>query len=223
MSLRPAGTRIKVSGITDPEDARLAVAAGVDMVACVFYARSPRYVTLPMAWAIRRELPVEVKMVGVFVDAPLPLVQQVVHHCALDHAQLFGTEPRAEVEALRPHAFKALTVDQPDGVERLARAHLGSRPARLDPPVLLLNLRRGARDAWACVASTAARVPILLASSALSPDSVRAAIEGARPWGVDVWDVVERAPGRLDPKRLEAFVAAVREADRALAEAAGGG
>ena len=87
----------------------------------------------------------------------------------------------------------------------------------------MINLRRGARDAWACVASTAARAPILLASGALSVDTARAAIEAARPWGVDVWEAVERSPGRLDPKRLEAFVAAVREADRALAEAAGGG
>ncbi len=218
MSLnRSAATRIKLSGVTQPDDARLAADLGIDLVACVFYARSPRYVTLPAAWEIRRALSTHVQMVGIFVDAPLPLVQHVVSHCALDHAQLFGNEPRAEVEALRPHAFKALTIDHPDNAERLVRAHIGQRPTRSEAPALLANLRRTAREAWSCVAGAATRAPLLLASGALSPATAQTAIATVRPWGVDVWDVVELSPGRIDPKRLEAFVAAVREADRALA------
>jgi len=217
MSLAPAPTRIKVSGITQPEDARLAAELGVDLAACVFFAKSPRFVTMSTAWAIRCALPAHVGLVGIFVDAPMPLVQHVVYHCALDHAQLFGAESRADVDALKPHAFKAVTIDRPGAVDRAIRAHLGIRPGRHEAPALLVHLIGAASREWGCVAHAAGKVPLLLASSALSPASIGEAVRVARPWGLDVWDVVESAPGHLDPNRLEALVAAVRAADRAAA------
>ena len=222
MSITPASTQIKVSGITQPDDARLAADLGVAMVACVFNAKSPRFVTMSTAWAIRRALPPHVSLVGIFVDAPRPLVQQVVHHCALDHAQLFGHETRADVEAIHPHAFKAVTVDQPAAVDRVVRTHLGVLPGRAVAPAMLVHLTRSASMDWDCLAHAASRVPLLLASSALSPANIGDAIRQARPWGVDVWDAVEAKPGRVDPRRLAALVAAVRAADQALATGADG-
>ncbi|MCE7937441.1 N-(5'-phosphoribosyl)anthranilate isomerase [bacterium] len=215
-------THIKISGITDPEDARLAARLGVDMVACVFYARSQRYVTQSAAWAIRRALPGHVALVGIFVDTPLPIVQQVTYHCRLDHVQLFGSETRADVEAIRPHAFKAVTVTQPELAERAVRAFLGTRGGRHDAPAMLVNLTREARERWSCLATAAGRHPLLLASPALSATTAGAAIRIAQPWGVDVWEAVEASPGRLDPERVAAFVDAVRAADTAAADDAAG-
>jgi len=211
------GTRIKVSGLTTPEDARLLADVGVDMAACVFYARSPRYVTYSIAWSIRRALPTEVKLYGVFVDAPLPLVQQIVYQCNLDGAQLFGNEPRAEVDAIKPYAFKAVTVDRPDGLDRAARAYLGLRPGRHAAPAILFHLTRAVQSDWAGAAPITARAPVLLASAALTPEHVEDALRTAHPWGIDAWETVESAPGRLDPARLKALCEAVRAADRALA------
>ena len=206
-------TRIKISGITTPEDARLAARLGADLVAFVYWPRSARYVTLDQTWAMRRALPSQVATVGIFVDAPLPLVQHVVHHCALDHAQLFGIEPRGEVEALAPHAFKALRVDRPEAVEQGLRAYLGLRPSRHAAPALLLNLSGGLAQSWTAAEAACAKAPVLLASPALDASNAAEAIAQAKPWGVDVWSAVEAEPGKLDPDRLAAFVDAVRRAD----------
>lgn len=208
-------TRVKISGVTDPDDARMAAGLGADLIACVFYARSPRYVTQTIAWSIRRALPSHVGFVGIFVDTPLPLVQHMVDHCGLDHAQLFGAEPRADVDAIRPHAFKAITVEHPDGVDRAVRAFGIHRHGRGDVPGLLLNLTRDARENWSCAAGAATKTALLLASPALSAATAAGAVRTVQPWGVDIWESVESSPGRLDPGRVEAFIAAVRAADRA--------
>ena len=206
-------TRIKISGITNPDDARLAARLGADLVAFVYWPRSQRYVTLEQTWAMRRALPSQVATVGIFVDAPLPLVQHVMHHCALDHAQLFGTEPRSEVEALAPHAFKALRIDRPEAVEQGLRSYLGLRPSRHAAPALLLNLGGALAEGWAAAEAACVKAPVLLASPALDAGKAGDAIAMARPWGVDVWSAVEAEPGKLDPDRLAGFIDAVRRAD----------
>lgn len=204
-------TRIKVSGITRPEDALAAAELGVDLVACVFHARSPRFVTIAEAWAIRRVLPSTVALVGVFVDAPLPLVQQIVQQCRLDQVQLFGQEPRSDLDAIRPHAFRALTIEAPDLVPRAIRSELGGRPRRADAPSLLVQLAGPASRAWEpAVAAAAGRAPLILTSTALDAESAAGFLRRAVPWGIDVWDAVESEPGRLDRGRLAELCAAVR-------------
>jgi phosphoribosylanthranilate isomerase len=207
-------TRIKVSGLRDPGDAERAGALGADMVACVFFARSPRYVNQAEAWAIRRALPPGVQLAGIFVDAPAPLVRIIADSCQLDWIQLFGAEPRSEVELLAPRAFKTVVVHEPGGCEQAARDFLGRRPRRhpAEGPALQLHLAESAATAWAATAPVAARAPIVVSGPSLDAARVGEAIRQAQPWAVDVWDAVEREPGRLDPERFEAFVAAVRAA-----------
>jgi phosphoribosylanthranilate isomerase len=211
-------THVKVSGITRPEDAAIAARLGADLVACVFHARSPRYVTAERAWAIRAALPRTVGLVGVFVDTPTPLVQLIRRQCQLDYVQLFGHESRAELAQLGDHAIKAVTVTEADDIPAVARTYLPRRPRRgdTDVPPLLLHLADAADGAWAAVRAHVGENLAILASSSLGPDTADAAIRECRPWGLDVWDAVETAPGHLDPERLAAFVAAVRSADRAM-------
>ncbi len=206
-------TRIKISGITNEADARLAGRLGVDLVACVFWPRSSRHVSMKQCWSIREALPRQVALVGVFVDAPLPLVQLVTDHCQLDHAQLFGREPKDEVEAIRPHAFKAIDIERSEDLESAVRSRFGLRPSRQEAPALLVNLTGPIRDRWEVATGATGKVPTLLASPALDADSVAGAISASRPWGVDVWSAVESEPGQLDPDRLAGFVDAVRAAD----------
>jgi len=207
-------TRIKLSGLVRPEDAELATRLGVDFVACIFYAGSPRYVTIEQAWAIRRAMGSAVRLVGVFVDTPTPIVQRVVDHCRLDHVQLFGSEPRSTVEGLRPHAFKAVTVASTEEAEQAVRAHPPRRGAELTDPALLLHFADGVGDPWSLVPLSARRSAVLIAASGIGPDTVGGVVTDVRPWGIDVWDAVETRPGEIDRGRLQSFVAAVREADR---------
>ena len=212
-------TKIKVSGLTRPQDAELAVAEGVDMLACVFVASSPRYVTLEQAWAIRRLVPATVSLVGIFVDTPPPLVMRVLDSCQLDAAQLFGREPKADVDALQPRAFKGIVARTAEDVERAFALYLGGRFARVDPqrPGFMVHLTESVGQMWEVISGRAARVPLLVAASGLHAESAHEVIGAARPWGLDVWDAVEASPGIIDASKLRAFVAAVREADRSLA------
>lgn len=205
-------THVKLTGVTRPEDAAAAAAAGVDSIACVFSARSPRYVTSSQAWAIRRVLPPSTRFIGVFVDTPAPIVQRLIDQCQLDAAQLFGSEPRADVEHLTPHAFKGVTVRSAADLDAAVKAH-GRRTRDAEWPALLVHLVGDARDDWSLVAGAAARFPILLASEALTAERMPGALRTANPWGVDLWESVEQAPGVLDRAKLADVVAAVRAFD----------
>lgn len=207
-------TQIKISGITSPEDARLAAKLGVDLLACVFWARSSRYVELPRAWEIRRALPSYTPLIGIFVDSPLPIVQQLIYQGALDQAQLFGREPKSEVDALRPRAFKALNIDRSSALDAASKNYLPLRSSKLRAPAILINLMGDMATDWRACAAICNKAPTILASPALTAGSIDEALRGAKPWGVDAWSAVESEPGKLDPDRLAAFVDAVRNADR---------
>lgn len=205
-------THIKLTGVTRPEDADAAAELGVQTIGCVFDARSPRYVTTGQAWAIRRVLPPHVRVVGVFVDTPSPLVQRIVDQCQLDAAQLFGREPRSEIEAITPYAFKALTVRTQSDIDQGVKAY-PRRSKDPDRPTLLLRLTDDSADRWSRVATACTRHNVLLASAALTARNIPAALRAASPWGIDLWESVEVAPGQLDHDRLAATIAAVHEWD----------
>ena len=107
-------TRVKICGLTNLEDALVAIAAGADLLGFVFYAKSPRGVTAAQAAPIIQEIRRRpygqgaVQIVGLFVDAPLHEMQETIHACQLDLVQLHGGEPPHRLEQLAPRAFKAL-------------------------------------------------------------------------------------------------------------------
>ncbi len=203
---------LKVSGITTPEDARLAARLGADSVACVFIASSPRYVNVPQARAVRNALPSRVSFVGIFANTPPALVRAVAIHAHLDRVQLFGVEPRSVVEAMQPRAFKAITVATAEELDVLSRIYLGRR-ARPEPPAMLIHLVPPMATAWRDLSDLATRAPILISSPQLNAQTVGEAIAVTRPWGVDVWETVESSPGHLEADALEAFVQALRQAE----------
>lgn len=206
--------RIKLTGVTRPDDARFAVQSGVDIVACVFFARSPRYVSPSTAAAIRHELDPSTAFHGIFVDTPVPLVQRVAEQCKLDRIQLFGAESREDVEALGDIACKAVSAGTPAAVDEALRRFVGRRARRSAEPALLLHLTGSVARRFDLCAPIAERVAVMLASSELGAGTAGEAAR-ARPWALDVWDGVEVEPGVLDRARLVAFVDAVRAAEAA--------
>ncbi len=206
MSQRP---HLKVSGLTDPEDVRTAVALGADLIGCVLWAASPRAVDVARAWELRQAAAGKARIVGIFVNTPRPLVQRLARQAGVDLLQFFGRETKQDLEHFGDlPAFKALTVERSDQVDGLVRPFVGGVHLRpLPAPALLLHLSGAAAMAWSAAATIASKAPMLLASEALSPDCVAEAVQQVKPWGIDVWQAVEREPGRLDAARLEALVA----------------
>jgi phosphoribosylanthranilate isomerase len=197
---------VKICGITSEEDALLAVAMGADAVGFVF-APSPRQVTPSAAASISARLPPEVLTVGVFRDELPQRVVEIVNRSGLRAAQLHGHESREDsghVAVRVPLLIKAFQA----GDRELARAgEYGASIVMIDAP----SPGSGKVFDWR-LAEGAPRATRLVLAGGLDAENVAEAVRVVRPWGVDVSSGVESSPGRKDPLKVKAFIAAARAA-----------
>lgn len=195
--------RIKLCGVRTVEDALLCAEAGADEIGVIFAARSKRCVSVETAQAIRAALPLALPLIGVFLDAPLPEVEQVVRAAGLQAAQLHGAWPTA---AATVPLYAALQVTGPESLQ----PRPGAARVLLDGPAG----GSGKSFAWSLAAPARALydAPLFLAGG-LTADNVAQAIAEARPAGVDVASGIENAQGYKDPALVRAFVRAARGAD----------
>lgn len=197
--------KVKICGITRVEDALAAQAAGADAVGLIFAERSKRRVTPAQAQSISAALGPFIARVGVFVDAPLDVVQETVRALRLSAVQLHGSEDAAYAQALRPHVrvIKAFSFT-PD---------LSAEALRVFPAdaVLLDGLRPGGGEAFAWAdAAALAGLPHLILAGGLTPTTVAAGIAVLKPYGVDVASGVESSAGIKDPRKIQDFVREAR-------------
>ena len=205
-------TRIKICGITRPEDALHAAALGADAIGLVFYASSPRAVSVAQARAIVDALPPFVTTVGLFVDATAEEVRGVLEQVPLDLLQFHGDEaPDYCAGFARPY-IKAIRmregVDLVQETERFASA----RGLLLDAYRPGVPGGTGEVFAWERVPAGLAK-PIVVAGG-LDAGNVADAIRQVQPDAVDVSGGGEAAKGMKDAAKMTAFVAAVRQADQ---------
>lgn len=207
-------TRIKICGITNLDDGRVAAAAGADLLGFIFYEPSPRYAppetVARIVAALRPDYP-DLAFVGVFVNHPQQGVAQIMRQCDLDWAQLHGEEPPEFLDHFAGRAFKAGNPRSLAEAQALAQTYL--RPGRAE--FLLLDayhphLRGGTGHTadWDLAARVAADHNLLLAGG-LTPDNVAEAIAAVHPWGVDVSSGVEARKGKKDHDKVRKFVEVV--------------
>lgn len=197
---------VKICGITRPEDAEAAVAAGAGAIGFIFWPKSPRFIDPHRARAIAAALPPLVTPVGVFVNQPLDYVNGVASLVRLGAVQLHGDETPEYAAGAAAPVIKALSLDAADGTAWPARVRI-----LLDVHDPVARGGTGRTIDWAAAAAVAARREILLAGG-LTPDNVADAVARVRPFGIDVSSGVERAPGIKDPRRLRALFEAVHDA-----------
>jgi phosphoribosylanthranilate isomerase len=213
--------RIKICGVTTPEDARLAAEAGADAVGLNFYPKSPRFLNPTQAIAVVRALPAFTVPVGVFVGMPIRQVCAVAYQLGLRGIQTYDDQPPAEDPFPFAHipAFRVKDAAGLDHVRRFVEAAtaLGRRPAAvlIDSHVEGQMGGTGQTAPWELLAGFDPGVPVILAGG-LTPENVGDAIALVRPWGVDVASGVERAPGRKDPAKVTRFVKIARKAADSL-------
>jgi phosphoribosylanthranilate isomerase len=211
----PASPKVKVCGITNLEDAEMAVELGAWTLGMIFFAESPRRCSFAEAQRIVAALRRKVELCGVFVNAPLEQVVQMSEELGLSMLQLHGDEgPSFCAEATRRNGarvIKAAQVSGPGDVRDLERFHVDFHllDARAVAPERQ-GLRGGTGETfdWTLLQGRRSKVPLIL-SGGLSADNVAEAIAVARPYAVDTASGTEVAPGRKDPRRLRAFFDAV--------------
>jgi phosphoribosylanthranilate isomerase len=218
-------TRIKICGITDPAHGLAAARAGADAIGLVFWAGTPRRVTIERAAAIAAVLPPFVGIVGLFVDPVPDEVRTTLDAVPLDLLQFHGAEAPGLCRAFGRPYIKALAVRpeaDADGLLEYARQYGDAAGLLFDaPPAGGLPGGTGRTFDWDVLASLSARItrPIVL-SGGLHPGNVGAAVRAVRPWAVDVSSGVEvvgpdgrAVKGSKDPRRIAAFIEEVRNAD----------
>jgi phosphoribosylanthranilate isomerase len=201
---------VKICGITNLEDALAAVEAGADALGFNFYRRSPRYVAPWEARRIAARLPRSVMKVGVFVNGGAPEeVARAADEVGLTAVQLHGDEP--------PEYCRAL---QGRFVIKAVRAGVGFVPESVleyeADAILLDAFSDGGRGGtgltvdWGVARRVRELTPRLFLAGGLGPDNVADAVGAVGPYAVDACSRLESAPGRKDPSRVRAFVAAAR-------------
>jgi phosphoribosylanthranilate isomerase len=201
--------KVKVCGITNPDDARVAADAGADAIGLIF-AESPRRVSVERAREIAAALPEGVLKVGVFVDADPGEVLRIAREVGLDYVQLHGDEPPEALAEIRDGGVGVMKALRVRNAEALAAVE------RYEADLFLLDAwsakargGTGARFDWELAKSLRGRDNIVV-SGGLGPENVREAIEYFEPYGVDASSSLEERPGKKSGERVRRFVRAAR-------------
>jgi len=207
-------TRIKICGLTRPEDVIAAVEAGVDAVGFVFYPPSPRNVTFDQAAELASLLPPFVTAVGLFVDPQAEFVAEALRRVPLQCLQFHGDESDAQCAAAvsgsdRPW-IKAVRMRLGIDLIEFSASHPGACGLLLDAFVEGYG-GGGKTFDWSLIPPGIGRPMVL--SGGLDPGNVGEAVRRLRPWAVDVSSGVEVTKGIKDAAKIAAFVAGVRNAD----------
>jgi len=209
-----AGVRVKICGLTVPEEAAACARLGVWGIGVVL-AESPRRVDVATAAAVMAVVPDGVARVGVFADTTVSEVAEAARRVGLTHLQLYGeTDPAAARRATGLPVMQGVRVDGPDALER-ARGSAADL-VLLDAAVEGRHGGTGTPFDWGLVEEWPLGRPFGLAGG-LRPETVAGAVVRLRPSLVDVSSGVERAPGRKDPGLVRAFLDAVASAGRRAA------
>ena len=203
---------VKICGLTDVDDALLAVALGADSLGLNFVSGSTRQIATTRARDIVARIPLETLTVGIFRNESKERVVDIVHTAGLGAAQLHGNESPDEVAWIAqrvPTVIKAVTA----GTDQARRA--SEFPVQI---ILVDAPTPGAGEVfdWRLTESLPMDRRILLAGG-LTPENVADAIAAVKPWGVDVASGVEREPGKKDPSALRRFIQNAKAAGELLA------
>lgn len=210
-------TRIKICGITRPEDALLAESLGVDSLGFVFVRKSARFIEPAAAAEILAVLPPFVTPVGLFLDAPPSEIDEAFKAIPSLIPQFHGREPPDDCERWGRGYLKAIGLGgeaaEASQVRRQIDAHEKALAFLFDSNEPGALGGTGHVFDWQQLEHGMNR-PLILAGG-LSAANVVSAIAQVQPWAVDVSSGVEAQKGIKDAQKMTAFVQAVHTADSA--------
>jgi phosphoribosylanthranilate isomerase len=197
-------TRVKICGITRAEDAQAATRLGADAIGMVFYAASPRNVSIEQAQALIRSLPPFVSLVGLFVDAEPQFVNEVIQSVPLDMLQFHGNESTADCVQFNKPFIKAIRMESGISVPERIKEYSGASAILLDTFSASVAGGSGESFDWSLIPQDRP-LPIILAGG-LNTGNVSEAIRVVHPYAVDVSSGVEQSKGIKDADKMSAFI-----------------
>lgn len=207
-----AHTRIKICGITKPEDALSAISSGADAIGLVFYAASSRAVTVEQAASIVAVVPPFVSVVALFVNETATRINQVLGSLSIDILQFHGDESAEFCQQFNRPYIKALRVQAGLDIVNACRDHTVAKGILLDAWQEGVPGGTGKTFDWR-LAALQLPLPVVLAGG-LNAGNVGEAIAALRPAAVDVSGGVELRPGVKDWTKIKQFISAVKIADQ---------
>ena len=191
---------VKICGLTTYQDAIATTEAGADLIGFVF-AQSKRQVTVEQVDQIQRQLPDYVKKVGVFVDTPIHIVNQIARLVRLDYVQLYGRESVSTCLKSEVPVIKALSLQTADSLEQVLDYLPVVDYLLLDGP----KPGSGQTFDWRLIESIPLARDKMILAGGLTADNVDRVIQEASPIGVDVSSGVE-TNGKKDLIKIKQFI-----------------
>ena len=202
--------RVKICGITRPEDAEAAAIAGADAIGLNFYPKSKRYIEIAKAKSILKILPPFVTTVGLFVNQDREFIQSIIDELDLDLLQFHGDETQEECTIYSRPFIKAIRMKPDIDLSGIITKYDLSRGILFDSYVTDTAGGTGVSFDWERVPGNIQK-PVILAGG-LNPDNVDNAINIVKPYAVDVSGGVESEPGIKDSNKINEFINKVRSA-----------
>jgi len=206
-------TRAKICGITRIEDIHSAVNAGADAIGFVFYAPSPRSVTILQAQDLAKHIPAYVQIVGLFVNATADEIAQVVQAVPLDMLQFHGDETAEQCQQIAQETkrrwYKAIQVKPELDVINTIKSYQKAGASALLLDAWHPELKGGTGHQFDWSQFPKIDIPLILAGG-LKPENVEEAIKTTSAYAVDVSGGVESAKGIKDQQLIEHFMQGVQ-------------
>ena len=204
-------TRVKICGITRPEDGVAAARLGVDAIGLVFYEKSPRHVSIEQAKVICEALPGFVTVVSLFLNADEQQINQVLDKVAIDLIQFHGNESAEFCRGFSRPYIKALGMADNSALLSQMGTYADARAVLLDSHATGAAGGTGQAFDWQTVPEEVSQQIIL--AGGLKPDNVASAIQQVRPYAVDLSSGVEASPGIKDAALMAQLMKEVKRVD----------
>ena len=198
--------KIKICGITNPEDALDAVSLGVDAIGFIFATSSKRYISPEQAEAISIFLPPFVSVVGVFVNQSAHEIESIVRACRLDVVQLHGQESPDFCQSLSRRVIKAFRVSEPEDLIGIDAYQGYVSSFLLDTKVHNMDGGTGKIFDWGLALKAKEYETPLILAGGINAQNLNKAFQMVNPYAVDLSSSVESYPGKKDYHKMQEII-----------------